>query len=230
MTNAHLAMLEEAERLLRAFPHQVVFLGGASVSLHLDDRAVNVRHTKDVDFLIEATSYAENAAAEEHLRGLGFVQPAQEDGPICRWHNGDFIFDMMPMDPTLLGFGASRWFERGFREAKDHVLPNGQSIKALDAVHLIAAKIEAYSDRGEDDWMTSRDVEDIVTVLDGRTAIFEELRSTGEVQSFIRAWLRSFPEDELMDLLGAHLSDYARGIYLKERLAEVLVDTGSEGG
>jgi hypothetical protein len=228
MTNHHLALLEQAERLLRPLPYQVVFLGGASVSLHLDDQATRVRATKDVDFVVEATSYAENAIVEAKLRELGFTQDPLGDGPICRWHKDGLILDMMPTDPTIMGFGASQWFERGFESAKTYELPNKRLIRAFDALHLIAAKIEAFRDRGGDDWMTSRDVEDIVTVLDGRGSIFEELGEDGEVQKFIREWMSSFPEDELFEVLGTHLGDSARGGYLHEQLIKVVASAEHE--
>lgn len=221
MTNPHLALLEEAERLLRPLPQQVVFLGGASVSLHLDDQATRVRATKDVDFVVEATSYRENANVEANLRELGFTQDPRGDGPICRWHKDSLMLDMMPTNPTILGFGDSQWFERGFECAKTYELPNGRAIQAFDALHLIAAKIEAYRDRGDGDWLTSRDVEDIVTILDGRSTIFEELGEEGQVQCFIWEWMSSFPEEELSEILGAHTGDYARGDYLHGCLLEV---------
>lgn len=68
MSNPHLALLEKAAALLQPLPNKVVFLGGASVSLHLDDQAVRVRATKDVDVVVEAASYAENSQVEEGLR------------------------------------------------------------------------------------------------------------------------------------------------------------------
>lgn len=163
MTNPHLTLLEKAEVLLRPLSRKFVFVGGVSVSLHLDDPAVRVRPTKDVDFVVEATSYAQNALIEEELRSLGFVQNAGSDEPICRWHKDGLVLDMIPTNPAALGFGKSRWFEHGFESAGTYELPNGCTIYALDALHLIAAKIEAYLDRGEGDWLTSRDVDDIVS-------------------------------------------------------------------
>lgn len=132
------------------------------------------------------------------------------------------MLDMMPTDPTILGFGASAWFQNGFEAAKHYRLPNAHIIQAFDALHLIAAKIEAYQDRGHQDWMTSRDVEDIVTLLDGRSKIFEELSGDQPVHHFVRRWLSSFDEEERLDVLATHVSDYARASYLELRLDEIL--------
>ena len=123
MTNPHLTLLEKAEVLLRPLSRKFVFVGGVSVSLHLDDPAVRVRPTKDVDFVVEATSYAQNALIEEELRSLGFVQNAGSDDPICRWHKDGLVLDMIPTNPAVLGFGESRWFEHGFESAGTYELP-----------------------------------------------------------------------------------------------------------
>jgi predicted nucleotidyltransferase len=224
--NPHIDLLEAAVKQLSLLERKVVFVGGASVSLHLDDRAVTVRHTRDIDFVVEATSYTETASIEEELRGLGFTQnPMNGDEPICRWHKEGLIFDMMPTDPTVLGFSESEWFERGFERAREYSLPSGEKIWAFDVLHLLAAKIEAYRDRGDNDWLSSRDVEDIVTVLDGRSSIFEELEGQHSVQLFIQGWLFSFSSEELRDILGGHTADYARGNYLYERLIELRPDS-----
>lgn len=214
MKNPHLTLLEHAEELLRPLSRKVVFVGGASVSLHIEDQAAKVRATKDVDFVVESTSYAENSAIEEELRQLAFTQDPLDDGPLCRWHKEGLVLDMMPMDPTVMGFGESQWFERGFKSAQTYTLPNNRVIHAFDALHLIAAKIEAYRERGKDDWLTSRDVEDIVTLLDGRSTLFNELGEDGEVQTFIQQWFFSFSEGELREILGTHLANYKRGDYL----------------
>ena len=46
----------------------VVFVGGATVSLYIDRLAEEVRPTDDVDILIELISYKGYAAVEEKLR------------------------------------------------------------------------------------------------------------------------------------------------------------------
>ena len=84
----------------------------------------------------------------------------------------------------------TRWFKSGFECASPFKLSNGEEILAFDALHLIAAKIEAFGDRGDDDWLSSQDVEDIVTLLDGRGSIFDELSQRSEVVRFAVEWLR----------------------------------------
>ena len=66
--NAHFALLARAREALKDFQHRFVFVGGATVSLHLDDPASEpARATKDVDLVVEAAGYVDFAALEEDL-------------------------------------------------------------------------------------------------------------------------------------------------------------------
>lgn len=73
--NPRLQLLEEAARALSRLERRIVFVGGATVSLHLDDQgAQGVRATKDVDFVVEISGYGEFAEPEEDFRALVFEQ------------------------------------------------------------------------------------------------------------------------------------------------------------
>ena len=75
--NPHFQLLEKAHRLLIVLQRRFVFVGGATVSLHIDDKAAAaVRATDDVDLVVEVAGYGEYARIEETLRGHGFSQLA----------------------------------------------------------------------------------------------------------------------------------------------------------
>ena len=57
-------------------------------------------------------------------------------------------------------------------------LPSGTEIRMLPSPYFLATKIDAFHHRGAGDFLLSRDVEDIVTVLDGRLEIINEVQST----------------------------------------------------
>jgi hypothetical protein len=87
-----------------------VFIGGCATGLLLTDAAAApARATMDVDAIVEAASYEEFTVLEQRLRHLGFRQPSTEGSPICRWVQDDLILDLMPTDPSILGFG-NRWY------------------------------------------------------------------------------------------------------------------------
>ncbi|MBA2661316.1 MAG: hypothetical protein H0U74_03425 [Bradymonadaceae bacterium] len=213
--NPHFKLLEQAHKALSSLGHPFVFLGGATVSLHVDDPASGpVRATKDVDLVVEVAGYGEFATVEEQLRRIGFEQSFSDDGaPICRWKKDDLILDVLPTEPQILGFGRSDWFRQGFREARSFELPSGITIQAFGPIHLLAAKIEAFEDRGGGDWLLSQDIEDIATLLDGRTTIFAEIEAQDAAATFVRQWLKGHTA-ELLDAVAGHTNDFPRARYL----------------
>ena len=94
----------------------------------------------------------------------------------------------MPTDPNILGFG-NRWFSKAFSSAVPYRLTSGQQIMLLPAPFFLATKIEAFKHRGNDDYVLSTDMEDIVTIIDGRSEIIEEVSSS---DSDLKTYLNEF--------------------------------------
>ncbi len=61
----NLLRLKAVSQALHPLQTQVVFVGGATVSLYADRKAEEVRPTDDVDVLIEIWAYKDYAAIEE---------------------------------------------------------------------------------------------------------------------------------------------------------------------
>ncbi len=216
--NPHFEMLERAHRELIALGEPFVFVGGATISLHIDDPAAGpVRVTNDVDLVVEVVGYAEYSIIEAQLRDLDFEQDLSGDAPICRWMKDDLLIDVLPTEPEILGFASSKWFTEGFRHARSYELPTGTTIKAFAPIYLLAAKIEAFEDRGDGDWHRSQDIDDIATILDARRAIFDELAADSRAAIFVRSWLKQ-EAGNLIDPIAEHANDYGRAHYLVERL------------
>lgn len=176
--NPNLKMLETIARELLPLNREIVFLGGAAAGLLLTDSAAPpIRVTRDIDVIIEVVSLPAYHQFNERLRELGFSEDLSPGAPLCRWQKQDIILDVMPTDPAILGFG-NRWFAKAFTSARDHQLPSGQKIKLLPAPFFLATKIEAFEHRGNNDYVLSTDMEDIVTVIDGRPEIVAEVRES----------------------------------------------------
>ena len=62
-------------------------------------------------------------------------------------------------------------------------------------MYFCATKLEAFAGRGKDDYLSSRDLEDFVAVIDGRAELVQEIRSA---QEDVRAYIAS----EINKLLG----------------------------
>lgn len=143
-----------------------MYVGGATIDLYVSYPAdAAARPTDDVDCVVELASRGEYYALEEELRGLGFKNfPGK--GPVCRWEYRGIMVDVMPTEGKVLGF-TNRWYPAGVSCAETAILPDGRKVAIFTAPHLLASKLEAFSDRGRGDFHGSPDIEDIVAVLDG---------------------------------------------------------------
>lgn len=140
----------------------------------------------DIDLTAEITSYVEYSTLTDKLVSLGFSPGQVDDDPICRFRDADgLVVDLMPSDPEVLGFG-SRWYRQAIVDAWDCELPGVALIRCITAPLFLASKLEAFRSRGREDYMASRDLEDIVTVVNGREEVVAELRSSSrDVKTFV---------------------------------------------
>lgn len=74
-----------------------------------------------------------------------------------------------------------------FRTTHAVKLPSGASVRIIDPVVFIATKIEAFSQRGNNDPIGSRDIEDVISVVDGRPDLHGEFQTAAaSVRTFVR--------------------------------------------
>ncbi|TGP85622.1 MULTISPECIES: hypothetical protein [unclassified Mesorhizobium] len=185
-----------AEALGGDFRERLVFVGGCTTALFITDEVTleDVRATDDVDLIVDLAGYAGWAQLQEELRKRGFAE-SQEDSVICRMRLGDLKVDFMPDDPDILGF-SNRWYARGIETSVDHALTGELTIKHLAPELFVATKLEAYLGRGEGDLFMSRDLEDILLIVDGRPEIVDEiLGADAEIRQFIAAQFAALLED-----------------------------------
>lgn len=187
-------LLEHAVDLLRPLVDDLVFVGGCATGLLITDPASGgVRATNDVDAIAEVGSYAKYDALSDRLRTLGFREDT-EDGVICRWRHAELVLDVMPTDETILGF-SNRWFEPALASARDVTLKSGR-IRAISPVYFLATKLEAFHGRGGGDFASSHDLEDAITVIDGRPEIVNEvLAAEADVRRYLATEFRRLLTD-----------------------------------
>ena len=169
---------------LGSLNEQVVYVGGAVVSLYIDDpSADDVRPTKDLDLTLEIASLGKLESLREHLIKLGFFQTV-EDSVLCRFRYDDIIVDVMATEPIGWAPG-NRWFKKGFSKAFPYTLENLE-IKILPLPYFISTKFDAFFDRGIDDIWASHDFEDIVYLLNHVSDINQQiLNSELEVKTYL---------------------------------------------
>ena len=161
-----------AEGLADLLP-DMVFVGGAVVELYIPNgvEIAEVRQTEDVDCVAEITSRNDFMELEERLRKLGFQH---EKNVICRWIYKDVIVDVMPTDENILGF-SNRWYREGIAHAISYHLSDTTVINMLPVAWFIACKIEALLRRGITDLRLSKDLEDIVFLLNYLASLEDEI-------------------------------------------------------
>ena len=108
-----------------------------------------------------------------------------DNTPPFRWYWNGMQLDLVPLDEKVLGF-ANRWYKPGFEAAITAALPSGLQLRHLSAPYFMATKLEAFKDRGNDDVYLSHDLEDVITVVDGREELISELTSAPpDVRDFV---------------------------------------------
>ncbi|MGB5745080.1 MAG: hypothetical protein WBM65_21935 [Sedimenticolaceae bacterium] len=178
LSDPNIALLERAVEQLGPLVDEMVFVGGCATGLLLTDTAAPpIRATQDVDALTEVATRGEYYRLSARLRARGFSEDQSPDAPLCRWVAAGVILDVMPTNPDILGFG-NEWYEQALRHPDAFVLPSGAHIRVVTSPHFLATKLAAFEGRGNNDYVISRDIEDVVAVLDGRPEIVKEVAAT----------------------------------------------------
>lgn len=197
-------MVEEIAKALRELKGEMVFVGGAVISLYTDDPAADeIRPTQDVDMTLDIVNLSHWVKVQEELARLGF-HPDPLGHAICSYKYKNIPVDIMSTNDGPLG-PANRWYKIGFENlwtlnAKD------EEIRVLSAPCYLASKFEAFHSRGKD-FRTSHDMEDIVYVLDNRLHIVEEIQSDDErVTTYLKSQLQEIVSNGLLqETLVAHI-------------------------
>jgi hypothetical protein len=195
--------LETAAALLGPLLDEVVFVGGATVHLWISEPgAPPTRATEDVDVVCEVASRVKYHRLGERLRERG-LQEAMGEPVICRWRSADpqLVLDVMPTDPDILGF-SNPWYEEAISSAVTVALDSGVEIRAAAPAALVATKLCAWKGRGGGDLLPSLDIHDVLTLIDGRPELIEEVASAAPD-------LRTYIRDELSELRTDGYFDYA---------------------
>ncbi len=80
-------------------------------------------------------------------------------------------------------------------------------IRVVNSVYFCATKLEAFASRGKGDYMASHDLEDLLSVIDGRPELAQEIQSAPQdVRVYIASGIGKLVSTEaFMDALPGHL-------------------------
>ena len=199
---------------------KVVFVGGAMVSLYIDDPfAEDIRPTKDIDLTFQITTVSQLEALRQDLIDRGFHEHT-DSNVICRFTFEDLLVDVMSTQ-TVGWAPSNRWFAAGFDKAITVRLEEVE-VQILPLPYFMASKLDAFFDRGMRDLYASHDLEDIVYLFNYATRLVEQILSAEEdaVKNYLVASIKKILENEqIMNALPGHL--YFDGV--DERL-EIIID------
>jgi predicted nucleotidyltransferase len=173
------------------------FVGGSIVALLLDHAALSpVRPTDDLDVIIQVTTGLRYCDIEAKLRQAGFAHDTRQGAPMCRWLYRGLTIDIMPADGGFMGLNTA-WFKEALESAITMQI-GGSTLKIISPVAFIASKLAAFGDRGKGDYFGSHDLEDLMTVIDGRKSIVEEIAAAPKpLRSFIVRSVRDLHQDSV---------------------------------
>lgn len=195
-------MIAEVARRLGPILDEVVLVGGCSTGLLLTDELFlgDIRHTEDVDLIVHVVGMVQWYNLQTRLRKQGFTDDMDDGSPMCAMKCGEIRVDFMPDDETVLGF-SNRWYAAALASASPMDV-DGFVVRLVSPACFVATKLEAYAGRGNGDPMTSRDVEDLLTLFGGRREIIGEIGSAEEA-------MRAYMVHGLSALLDENGFDYA---------------------
>lgn len=191
MTDPNRMLFESVILLLEPVLSELVFVGGCTTGLFITDPAAGgIRPTRDVDAIVDATSYARYTTLAERLRTLGLAEDTTPQAPTCRWRYRHLILDVMPIDAAVLGF-SNRWYPAAIETAQTFDIA-GRDVRVVTPALFIATKLEAFHGRGGNDVFASHDLEDIITVIDGRPEIVSDVAAaSADVRDYIDSEIRA---------------------------------------
>lgn len=216
----NLPYLRHIAEALGDLREQVVFIGGAVAGLLVTDPlADSVRATRDVDAVVNANR-AMFHRIERAVAQRGFARDVQSD-VICRWVHKDsgLLFDLMPVQPEVLGF-SNRWYPFAVESARLVALSPDVSIRLVSAVGFIATKLEAFTDRGAGDFLTSHDIEDVLNIVDGREELIAEMAAAPAdlKQAVASTFLKLLTDPDFANVLPGLIAEPERAALVMQRM------------
>lgn len=224
MDDPNLTILIPIAQALGDLCESLVFVGGCATGLLLTaQRAQAIRATQDVDVVVHALSMVDYHAMERAIESRGFKHDLSPEAPICRWVWNGIALDLMPTEPGILGF-HNRWYPIAVKTATRVMLPRGVEIQLITAPVFVATKFEAFHGRGNNDYLASHDLEDLITVIDGRQELIQEIQdSDQEVRHYVVMEMNKLLDDRdfLLALPGHLPGDAASQARLPELMRRV---------
>lgn len=210
----NLNVVEKVDTALGELNKEVVYVGGAVVSLYsTDEGAEHARPTKDIDISVQISSYSQMEALREQLAAKK-IYPAIGEKLLYRYAYEGILIDFIPFEEISLG-PTNSWLKPGFNEAYFTKVGNIE-IKILPVSLFLATKWEAFKSRGSDQRM-SHDFEDIAYVVDNNLQVVDDVAkaSTG-VRGFLKEMCAEILNHSARnEIIECHINPFTREVRRK---------------
>jgi hypothetical protein len=220
----NIGVVEEVAIALQELKDQMVFVGGAVVSLYADDPVADeIRPTSDIDMTIKLLNFSSWTQMQNRLAKLK-IYPDPFGHSMCSYKYKDIPLDIIPADDSHIG-QSNRWYKYGFEDVWK-VQVNTMEIQILPSPCYLASKFDAYNDRGGD-YRTSHDFEDIIYVIDNRLNICEEIaQAHKDVLDYLKTEFSKVVNDDFLeDILLAHIHPLLleeRALIIRNKLNSII--------
>ncbi|MFA6213266.1 MAG: hypothetical protein WCT03_24210 [Candidatus Obscuribacterales bacterium] len=192
-----IARLAQTVDLLGALADSFVFVGGSVAPLLVTDTgAADARSTIDVDAVVQVATRSEYQEIETRLAAAKFQLDPTED-VVCRYKNGELLLDVIPSASEVFGFG-NKWLNQAPDAPLLYELATRKTINIINAPLFLCTKFIAFDERGPAE---DKDLEDIVSIVDGRRELMGELKTSSlEIKEYVASSTRqllktSFPQN-----------------------------------
>jgi predicted nucleotidyltransferase len=139
----NLKIVEKVALALGELNKEVIYVGGAVVSLYVtDEGAEQARPTKDIDIAVQISTYGQMDILREKL-ATKKIYPAPTENVMYRYSHEDILIDFIPYDETPLG-PTNSWLKPGFEKAYPVVI-GAIEINILPVSLFLATKWEVYN-------------------------------------------------------------------------------------
>ncbi|MDO8342526.1 MAG: hypothetical protein Q7T48_04945 [Cellvibrio sp.] len=220
--NTHREMIAMVAKALgEELLSQVAFVGGCTTGLLITDEMTKeaIRYTDDVDLIINVVGYTGWHKFSERLVEQGF-HISMDDEVNCRFRLGQLKVDFMPDDNDALGF-TNRWYKAALQNPQLYPITEDINIQLVSPVYFLATKFEAFKGRGNNDLLSSHDIEDVLNLIDGRAELGAEVAQAPEdVKAYLVAEFAGFlaSPDALYAVQSTANGDVAREKIIFDRI------------
>lgn len=208
----HRERIAETLAVLSEVRDQLVFLGGCVLGLYAGPSGSPIRVTDDVDCFSTVQPWALQLDLLARLCGDGVLTPDLKQAQRYRVRETGLVIDVMSPDGMNVPRGA--WLRRAADNNRPYPLGDGTQVRAVAPGYFLALKLQAFLDRG-DDFVSAKDVEDIVFVAAEVPGLVEDVEALGirdEVQALWAAALEkhNLSIADLPDIVESHIGAQER--------------------